>query len=699
MLSWLRRNVPRFYLLRFPIILALVLFALVPLGLVWVPSMFRNLFILPPQGIAMVSLFAILSAMTVLVTARVTLLYGPQRFGVLWPRRDPHLQFRAVVGHMLIAAPLIGATVWLSATEGRVGLLTAALMAATGIAIAALLVWSAEILQALMTSAEVERPDLAVPSGRAIVAAHRQYPPARQRWLRWVLHRFRWLFGPGYLAPNGDLLPGHSFATAFLAVYAVVYAYGYIVWHPGTAAGAAAPALVSLLILATLSIWLLAGLAFYFDRHRLPILLPVLVTSMVLWTMSHSDYYFDLVKPTGDWSLLEDPAEIARKRQHDLLTVVAVDGGGIQAAAWGARVLTGIQAAWPEFYRSVRLISSVSGGSVGTMYFVGTLRAEGPPTRTELDEVLTFAKRGSLNEAAWGLAYPDLWRAIVPIPEALRFEKDRGWAVQQAWERGWKESRGWTRTPNLSEWVKGVHEGWRPSISFNAVAVENGQRFSFGTFAPPYQWGIDTVGTTFPDFDVSVSTAARLSATFPYVTPIARSRPGPGVPNGWHFADGGYYDNTGMGLAMRWLDRALAAGVDAYKGKAVAFIRVRSSPTELQPDTRDRGWQYQLVGPVQALMAVRVAAQRERAETELEFLQRLWCLQGVEIRKFEFAYEQAEPAPPLSWQLSRAQRDDIDREWNDPAAARSDRNQAALRELLLLAASPVQACRTAGPPP
>jgi hypothetical protein len=692
-LSWLHRNLPRLYLLRFPIILALFLLALVPLGLLWIPTMFRNLFILPAGGVTLVALFATLAAMTVLVTRRVALLYGPQRFGVSWSRRDRHLGARTIVGHLLLVAPLIGVAVWLSATEGQLGVLIATLMATLGIVTAALVVWTAEIVQAWMTSADVDRPDLAIPTQRAIIAAHRRQPPVMPQWLRRILQVCRPVLGPGYLAPNGDLLPGHTFATSFLVVFVGVYILGYFLWHPGTAAGTSVPALVSLLIVATLSIWLLSGLAFYFDRHRVPILLPILLTSMVLWTTSHSDYYFDLVKPTGDWSLLEDPAHIARNRQHALLTVVAVDGGGIQAAAWGARVLAGIQAKWPEFYRSARFISSVSGGSVGTMYFVGALGAESPPTEQELDDVVTFAKRGSLNEAAWGFAYPDLWRAIVPIPEWFRFEKDRGWAMQQAWERGWKENRGWNTAPNLSEWVRGVHEGWRPATSFNAVAVESGQRFSFGTFAPPYQWGIDTVDTTFPGFDVPVSTAARLSATFPYVTPIARSRPGPGVPSGWHFADGGYYDNTGMGLAMRWLDSALTENVDAYKGTAVAFVRIRSSPTERQPETPDRGWQYQVVGPVQTLMAVRVAAQRDRAETELDFLQRLWCLQGVEIRKFEFAFEQSEPSPPLSWQLSQAQQHDIEKEWNSPEGSRSDRNQAELRDLLALAASPAQGCR------
>jgi hypothetical protein len=56
--------------------------------------------------------------------------------------------------------------------------------------------------------------------------------------------------------------------------------------------------------------------------------------------------------------------------------VVAVNGGGIQAAAWAAQVLAGLEEACREegcgreFDEEVRLISSVSGGSVGTMYFV-----------------------------------------------------------------------------------------------------------------------------------------------------------------------------------------------------------------------------------------------------------------------------------------------------------------------------------------
>jgi hypothetical protein len=51
--------------------------------------------------------------------------------------------------------------------------------------------------------------------------------------------------------------------------------------------------------------------------------------------------------------------------------VVAASGGGITASLWTARVLTALQGeVGTDFTRSIRLISSVSGGSVGTMYFL-----------------------------------------------------------------------------------------------------------------------------------------------------------------------------------------------------------------------------------------------------------------------------------------------------------------------------------------
>ena len=65
----------------------------------------------------------------------------------------------------------------------------------------------------------------------------------------------------------------------------------------------------------------------------------------------------------------------------------------------------------------------------------------------------------------------------------------------------------------------------------------------------------------FPDAHPRVSTAARLSATFPYVTPAARALPRADlVPNSdaeslstYHVVDGGYADNEGAVTSVDWM--------------------------------------------------------------------------------------------------------------------------------------------------
>jgi hypothetical protein len=116
--------------------------------------------------------------------------------------------------------------------------------------------------------------------------------------------------------------------------------------------------------------------------------------------------------------------------------VVAANGGGIQAAAWTARVLTGLDRALrPEFgdtyAESIRLISSVSGGGVGAMHFAAKY-ANGRVDPRELDLIVKQADASSLDEVAWGAAFPDFWRAFVPLPfRAAQF--DRGEALESAW--------------------------------------------------------------------------------------------------------------------------------------------------------------------------------------------------------------------------------------------------------------------------
>ena len=684
---WLRLYLPRLYLQRFPLILAAVLLAYVPFALLVVPAMFRSTLVLTPNGLTWVTVFTVVAAVVVMATRRAVILCGPARFNIPWPPGNETIGRWTLAAHVSLAAPIVAIAAWLSATEGQIGALRAAASIVAGVAGAVLFFLLASAVHAVLVNASEELPDIVLPDTKTLFYyVHKRQLPAT--WLGTVAKRLVvWLrpyLGPGYFTRTGEILPAHLYAGGIFLTFAVLYIGAYFLGEPRY--HKAVPALVFLLILVTFATIVLAGVAFFLDRHHLPTLIPIGLWVVALSWVSASDHYFAL-RSASSATDLRNPYEIA-KTHESLLTIVAVDGGGIQAAAWGATVLTGIEEKWQGFHRSARFVSGVSGGSVGLMYFLSALRPDRAPTSGELAAVRDAAMAGSLSEAAWGLTYPDLWRIIFPIWR-FRFEKDRGWAMEQAWRRHLPAAAA-----TLGDWRKGVSEGWRPAMSLNATTVEDGQRFAFATFAPPASWHLGTVAERYSGYDIEVPTAARMSATFPYVTPIAAAFPGDRIEP-WHYADGGYYDNTGMGLAMRWLDTAMVDHDEDFRNTAVAFIRIRSFPLPTRPKPKERAWAYDLIGPLTTLLAVRTAAQRERAETELETLQRLWCRRGIAIRKFEFAFElpldgsvgsSQDPMmknPPLSWELTLREKKDLAEAWS------RDSNQNELKRYLALKDSPV----------
>ncbi|MEM0969653.1 MAG: hypothetical protein AAGJ31_09905, partial [Verrucomicrobiota bacterium] len=160
---------------------------------------------------------------------------------------------------------------------------------------------------------------------------------------------------------------------------------------------------------------LFSGITFFVDRFRIPLITLLLAVTYLKAGLTGEDHYFQLVlaKPTelsatnfaGRLEVPEEQSkttitpELSEKtkpgtpqgrlpytepptltqaltRRLDLVSpndtrreavVVCASGGGIQAAAWSTQVLAGLDEITDgSFAKSVHLISSTSGGSVGT---------------------------------------------------------------------------------------------------------------------------------------------------------------------------------------------------------------------------------------------------------------------------------------------------------------------------------------------
>lgn len=385
---------------------------------------------------------------------------------------------------------------------------------------------------------------------------------------------------PGYVGSNCVVHRGHLDMTLVLIFAGCFYVLEFVrdSWSGNVGTRSTGTYLLVCIGLAGV---ILAGTAFWFDRYGWsPLLLASILAGALYWWF-RTDHYFrvDTDAEQGkalrrsrvdDQPLPDIAAAICGRTFPDgrdgkrPLFVVAAAGGGIQASAWTARVLTGL-GNYPLFKKSLGLISAVSGASVGSAYFLlGAYRGEegdrAVSGSTHAESVRTTdlaiearinkkARQSLLEPVAWGAAFTDIPRLFTgcfPWNPLI----DRGWALEQALESRFgfgKPTEGGGPPLMLRDLCQRVHPvpipvpGPAPESSplppmpiplFNATCVETGQRIIMAPvrfsderrpfnrqrpihFLTDYSHGSVTANPT-------LATAVRLSATFCYASPVAR---------------------------------------------------------------------------------------------------------------------------------------------------------------------------------
>jgi len=165
------------------------------------------------------------------------------------------------------------------------------------------------------------------------------------------------------------------------------------------------------------------------------------------------------------------------------------------------------------------------------------------------------------------------------------------------------------------------------------------------------------------------------------VSPVAKGRfepsnlRGPEPVGGNHIADGGYYDNFGITVAEEWIKDV----VQKYGNKLakIIVVQIDAFPEDQQraPALNPNGaWSSEVLGPVKTMLNARSATQLGRDRIELDLLSDDLanrttsasspesCPGFLNVINFD-----AHHVGPLSWQLSRSEIDDIQRDWTSQA--------------------------------
>ena len=527
----------------------------------------------------------------------------------------------------------------------------------------------------------------------------------------------------GYLACDGRLLAGHAELILCVIAAGLMYAVSLFRTSLGRKPTVHFCTAVYLLVCIGTAGVVLAGVAFWLDRYGLPT--PAIVAGAIalVGLGFRTDHFFQLQPrpcPSGASSAADLPfLQECFQRRLDAISVdadgtrtaivVTASGGGIQAAAWAAEVLTRLDEAFPGFRESLCLVSGVSGGSVGAgLYLAGTYLDPPGPGGPDTARVIRNRARASLLEyVAWGVAFADLPRLFTGFLPWNRLV-DRGWAVEQLLEKRLSFSRqaSWvgrhTPSKTLRDLSADVAAGKMPVPLFNATCVQTGQRViispvQFATDQPTASRSLhlpaDYSRGSF-QADATLATAIRLSATFSYASPVARptradeaawqhaitsdphsATPSPaGARFDLHLCDGGYADNTGVVAAME-AGRALLEAIKNHGEETrcrVLLIRIEPFPRVTAPkDDSQSGFSQALFGPAFGLLAARMATQQERADREADQFITEARKRGVKVEQTTFRFGNDSPKvenPPLSWSLTHRQQTLIEKGWHAIAA-------------------------------
>ncbi len=297
-------------------------------------------------------------------------------------------------------------------------------------------------------------------------------------------------------------------------------------------------------------------------------------------------------QPAGGATLIDDwsSLEAWRKRfpagsEKPKLAVISVSGGATRSAYWVATVLDRLEAEIPGLSDHVRIISGASGGMVGTAFYVKELKnRRDDPTRPpkRYKDLIPY---NSIRPVARFIALRDLWRSLLPV----RWTLDRGIVLENTWGGS---PDGGIKVP-IQEFVASEAVGEIPSLIFSPMMVDDGRRLLISNLD---LWNLSNAGgsqitendpgknphayslTAFEFFrlfpmakDFLVSTAVRMSASFPYVSPAVNLPTDP--PR--RVVDAGYYDNYGVQVSSAWLQKHADWLVENTSG--VVLIQIRDA--------------------------------------------------------------------------------------------------------------------------
>lgn len=248
------------------------------------------------------------------------------------------------------------------------------------------------------------------------------------------------------------------------------------------------------------------------------------------------------------------------------LVIVSLSGGGSRAAYWGFRSLQYIDSATHgKLFKNTVLITGASGGMLGGAYWreLHNLYSQGNIKNPYLPAYQDNIGKDLLNAIIYSFASVDLISPFNKISvSGYSYTKDRGYAMEQELI----SNTNGMLDKKLEDYRSREASADVPMMIVNATIVNDGRRLMMAAQPVAYltqpALGVQDSSYTPIDavdfaaffqnqnpYNLRLTTALRMNATFPYILPVVKL---PSKPE-MNIMDAGLRDNFGIEIAARYL--------------------------------------------------------------------------------------------------------------------------------------------------
>lgn len=357
------------------------------------------------------------------------------------------------------------------------------------------------------------------------------------------------------------------------------------------------------------------------------------------------------------------------------LVVLNVSGGGLRSSYWTTKVLQELDksAFKGQVLNHTHLITGSSGGMLGAAYYreLDYLQRYGSLDLEKVNaQYLNKIGQDALNPVAFNLAVHDLFLSFNSVDyKGVKYSMDRGYAFDQKFN----ENTGGILDKSFSDYQELEFQSKTPTLLLAPTIIGDGRRLLMSTqgisylcVQPSYlsfnnEKNFDAVeySRLFKNQgagNLSFLTALRLSASFPYITPLVNLPSRPEI----ELIDAGVRDNEGLELALRYLHHFKPWIKENTKGVLILQIKA-NRPDEIAISGNDQTRLDQLTLPIKGvfqsfnnLQVYNKVLISELSNEILDF--------PVEILRFSLSVKKDNVS--LSWHLTETEKRNINAAFN-----------------------------------